>query len=143
MDLKDLMRRASRTVGVGRAFGPSYDQGSTLVIPVAIVAGGGGGGGDEWPAPRDPVSTPGAEEPDAAGHALTAPGSGNGHLTAKRGNARSSGGAGFGGVALPLGVYVVQGERVRFVPAFDATRLVLAAIGLLRLVVQLRARRRA
>lgn len=55
---------------------------------------------------------------------------------------RPNTGSGFGGVAWPLGVYVVNDGRVRFVPVIDPTRLVLAAIGLVKVGLKLRALRR-
>lgn len=51
-------------------------------------------------------------------------------------------GGGFGGVTWPLGVYVVKGGRVRWIPAVDATRIALAGLGILRAVVKLRTVRR-
>jgi uncharacterized spore protein YtfJ len=50
-------------------------------------------------------------------------------------------GSGFGVVAWPLGVYVVKGGDVRWVPAIDATRLMLAGAALLRGALRLRGRR--
>lgn len=52
-------------------------------------------------------------------------------------------GGGFGGVTWPLGVYVIKDGTVRWVPAVDATRIVLAALAIVRLVVKLRSVRRA
>ena len=50
-------------------------------------------------------------------------------------------GGGYGAVAWPLGVYVVQGGDVRWVPALDATRVALSAMALVRGLVKLRKRR--
>ena len=44
MDLQELMSKATDTLSVRRAFGPSYEKDGCLVIPVAWVAGGAGGG---------------------------------------------------------------------------------------------------
>jgi len=52
-------------------------------------------------------------------------------------------GGGFGTVSWPLGVYTVRQGEVRFVPALDVTRLAIAAIGAVKLLARLRARRRA
>lgn len=52
-------------------------------------------------------------------------------------------GGGFGTISWPLGVYTVRQGDVRWVPAFDVTRLAIAAIGAVKLVARLRARRRA
>lgn len=51
-------------------------------------------------------------------------------------------GGGFGGLAWPLGVYVVKEGRVRWAPAVDATRIALAALGIVRAVLKLRGFRR-
>lgn len=53
-----------------------------------------------------------------------------------------AGGGGFGTVTWPLGVYEVKDGRVRWVPAVDATRIALAAIGILNAIVRLRTLRR-
>jgi len=53
-----------------------------------------------------------------------------------------AGGGGSGGVVFPLGVYVVRAGDVRWVPAVDMTRVVLAGLGLLRAAMKLRASRR-
>jgi len=112
MEPKELFRRIGENLTVGRAFGPAYEVGTTTVIPVAIVAGGGGGG---------------------EGRAGTGPEDGS---KDSEGN-----GGGFGAFVYPLGVYVVQGERVRFVPSFDVTRLVAGTIVFLRLLAK-RSRRK-
>jgi len=98
MDAAAIMQRLGENLSVGRAFGTAYERGDTLVIPVARVAGGGGGGGSEPAGPGEGLALP--------------PG----------------GGGGFGGVVRPLGVYVVRGDDVRWVPAVDATRVALASI---------------
>ena len=56
--------------------------------------------------------------------------------------ASGGGGGGFGTVTWPLGVYEVKDGRVRWVPAVDATRIALAAIGILNAIVRLRTLRR-
>src|SRR5437899_2901937 len=67
-------------------------------------------------------------------------GTGAGTATAPGQTGEGSGG-GFGGVTWPLGVYVVQGGTVRWVPAVDVSRLVFAVVGLARALVRRRARR--
>ena len=106
MDTEMMMRRLSRTSPMGRSFGPVYEKGDVLVIPVAFVAGGGGMGQTEGSEELKPHSPP--------------PGFGGGS----------------GGVSIPLGVYEVKGDSVRFVPAFDLTLIVLATIGLIRLLAR-------
>lgn len=114
MEITSLLSRMSDHIHVSRAFGPPTDHGSVTVVPVAVVIGGGGlGTGEEAP------EEPGSDEPRDTGM-----------------------GAGFGGVTWPLGVYVIEGDRVRWVPAVDVTRVVLAVIALLKVIVALRAGRR-
>ena len=118
MDVKELLGKVSEHISVGRAFGPAYEKGDVLVIPVAFVAGGGGGGGSEAAtAPQVPDSST-VIGSDADEHASPITGSGGG----------------FGGVVLPVGAYVVDEGRVRWMPAVNVTLIVLAAIGLLRVV---------
>jgi uncharacterized spore protein YtfJ len=113
MDVKDLLGKVADHISVGRAFGPAYEKDGSLIIPVALVAGGGGGGGSDAP------------EHDAS---LTDDSS------RSRGAPVTGSGGGFGGVVLPVGVYVVNGERVRWMPAVNVTLIALAAVGVLRVV---------
>jgi uncharacterized spore protein YtfJ len=99
----------------GKAFGTPVIQDGTIVLPVAKVGGGGGGGGG---------SSPG-------GAGATAAGSGTG--------------GGYGLSAKALGVYVVRGGDVKWVPAVDVNRIVLggqavlvAALLLARAVIKAR-----
>lgn len=69
-------------------------------------------------------------------------GGGEGAPETTSGHATGSGG-GFGGVAWPLGVYVVKDGSVRWVPAVDATRILLAVLAIARLVVKIRSVRGA
>lgn len=117
MEIERLLSGATDSLSVRRCFGEPVEQAGILVIPVAFVAGGGGGGEGEEDRP---------EKPDEE----------------KKGAARSGGGGGFGGVTWPLGVYVVQEGRVRFVPAVDATRIVLAALAFGRGMAKVAAARR-
>jgi hypothetical protein len=54
------------------------------------------------------------------------------HLIPKRQPAR-----GFGGLVLPMGVYVVKDDQVRWVPAYDATLIVLAGLSVVRVLLSL------
>jgi uncharacterized spore protein YtfJ len=99
----------------GKAFGTPVVQDGTIVLPVAKVGGGGGGGGG---------SSPGGQGGTAAGGGT---------------------GGGFGLSAKALGVYVVRGGDVRWIPAVDVNRIVLggqvvvvAALLLARAVIQAR-----
>jgi uncharacterized spore protein YtfJ len=115
MDVQTLMEKATSALSVSRVFGPAYERDGTLVIPVAFIAGGGGGGANDGPqGDAGDGRSPGA----AAGQ-----------------------GGGFGLVSWPLGVYVVREDGVRFVPAVDATRIVIAGLGLLKLLARRRSRR--
>lgn len=49
MDIERLFGRATDSLSVGRAFGAPVEQGGTVLIPVAWVAGGGGAGSGERP----------------------------------------------------------------------------------------------
>ncbi len=50
-------------------------------------------------------------------------------------------GGGFGGLVLPVGVYVVKGDQVRWVSAVDVTITVLATVGLARMLARSLTRR--
>jgi uncharacterized spore protein YtfJ len=116
VDVKDLLKRVGENLSVGRAFGTAYEKDGLLIIPVALVAGGGGGGGG--PVSAEPVqdksTSKGSEdvEDDEAS------------------------GAGFGGVVLPVGAYVVKDDDVRWVPAVNVTLIALAALAVLRFAVR-------
>lgn len=114
MDAEALMGRVAQNLSVGRAFGTPYERDGALIIPVAFVAGGGGGG--ESGVGED------VDEADAT-------------------TSSAESGAGFGGVVTPLGVYVVNDERVRFVPVVNANVIVVVVALLVRRL--LRSRRRA
>lgn len=66
--------------------------------------------------------------------ALVIGGGGGGHSPADQ----SSEGGGFGGITYPVGAYVAQEGRVRFLPAWDATVTIVGILGLLRLLVSRR-----
>lgn len=126
MNVKELLDRVSEHLSVGRAFGPAYEKGEALVIPVALVAGGGGGGGSE------------AADREGTGHTSQVIGSDSG----EQASPITGSGGGFGGVVLPVGAYVVSEGRVRWMPAVNVTLIALAAIGLLRLITSTSARSR-
>lgn len=115
VDVSDLLGSAAEHLSVRRSFGAAYEKDGTMVIPVAFVAGGGGGGGGEMPAT---TSTTGDEH--------------------SGGDGDPSGGAGggFGGVVIPLGVYVITGDDARWVPALNMTRVALAGLGLVRILLK-------
>jgi uncharacterized spore protein YtfJ len=121
-------------LSVRRAFGEAYEKNGMLIIPVAIVAGGGGGGtghnrrGDPAAGPDSP--------PDAADPADPA------HDRTPQDSGRTEAGGGFGGLVLPSGAYVVNGDQVRWVPAVDVTITVLASLTLVRLLARTWTRQR-
>jgi uncharacterized spore protein YtfJ len=119
MDVKELLGKVADHISVGRAFGPAYEKDGNLIIPVALVAGGGGGGGSEASEQEAPLAD------DSA-----------------KGSPVTGSGGGFGGVVMPVGVYVVNGDRVRWLPAVNVTLIALAAVGVLRVVASSRTTRR-
>ncbi len=129
MDTQELMSRVAENLSVRRAFGTAYEKDGVLVIPVGLVAGGGGGG-------EGTMLQPGPLPPDAVEPAESRSRGGQ----APEGGLPVGSGGGFGGLVLPVGVYVVKGDQVRWVPAVDVTLIALAGLGLARLLVRLRAR---
>jgi uncharacterized spore protein YtfJ len=125
MDVGDLLTKASDNLSVRRAFGTAYEKDDMLIIPVALVAGGGGGG-TARPRHRDLAAGPGnVPEGSPAGPDAT-----------QQDAERMDAGAGFGGVVLPAGVYVVKGGQVRWVSAVDVTIGVLASLSLARVLAR-------
>jgi uncharacterized spore protein YtfJ len=121
VDVQELLSKVAQHLSVSRAFGTAYEKDGSLVIPVALVAGGGGGGEGTS---GQPSSDSALDDEDAAS------------------DAESSGsGGGFGGVVMPVGVYVVKDEQVRWVPAINANLVIVVAFLTLRMIA--RARRRA
>lgn len=114
MDVENLLAKMSDNVSVRRAFGTAYEKDGMLIIPVAIVAGGGGGGTASSRRENTVPQDPGSR--DAGG--------------------------GLGGLVLPSGAYVVKGDKVRWVPAVDTTILVLASLGMARMLTRAWTRRR-
>ncbi|SDS61353.1 hypothetical protein [Paraoerskovia marina] len=162
-DLSQFTSAVDDTMTTGRVFGTPYEHEGTLVIPVAKIAGGtgtGGGGGTGSGAGngsgtgsgrgtgsgagkgagRGPAAAP-TDGLGADGQA-EAQGEAQGEAGAElHGEGSGEGGAGGGGFGLrvkPIGVYVVQDGRTRWIPAVDVNRAVLggqvaAAVGALAL----------
>ena len=130
MDVGKLLEKASDQMSIRRAFGPAYEKDGLLIIPVALVAGGGGGGlarpGRANPAVRAASPPEGADPPEGTNPADTA---------------SMDAGGGFGGLVLPVGVYVVKGDQVRWVSAVDVTIAVLASARLVRTLARSWSRR--
>lgn len=125
MDVQELLGNVARHLSVGRAFGEAYEKDGTLVVPVAFVAGGGGGGEGTSGSPTTVSSSTGPRDLE-----------GDDTSTESAGGS----GGGFGGVVLPVGVYVVKDDSVRWIPALNANLVVLLGFMVVRMFF--RARRR-
>lgn len=128
MDVQELLGKVAQHLSVSRAFGTAYEKDGSLVIPVALVAGGGGGGEGPSGSPSEPSDVIDADDDEST----------------TDGESSGSGG-GFGGVVMPVGVYVVKDENVRWVPAVNANLVIIVAFLTLRMIAraQRRARRHA
>jgi uncharacterized spore protein YtfJ len=139
MDLKDLLTKASEHLSVSRAFGAAYEKDGSLIIPVAFVAGGGGGGGTDDPpshrAHRD-FDLDDEDDDDDLDEEEFEPIDREQSETPLGGS-----GGGFGGVVMPIGVYVVKDDQVRWVPALNMTFIAIAALGLARVLVRTSSKR--
>ena len=129
MDAGNLLDKVSDHLSVRRAFGVAYEKDGTLIIPVALVAGGGGAGTSRT-SRGNPATGRRPEGDDPP------------HDAAPQDPEPRDAGGGFGGLVLPSGVYVVTGDQVRWVPAVDTTIVVLASLGLVRLLARAWTRRR-
>jgi uncharacterized spore protein YtfJ len=131
VDTRELFDKMAENLSVRRSFGEAYERDGLLIIPVAIVAGGGGGG----EGPIKPPATRGASD------VMTAePQVGD----SPDGQPPIGTGGGFGGLVLPIGVYEVRGDQLRWIPAYDVTLILLASLTTVRLLASLlkRGRRR-
>ena len=114
----------AENLSVRRSFGAAYEREGFLIIPVALVAGGGGGGeGPIKPPATGPTRSIQTAEPANGAPPDSQPPTGAG--------------GGFGGLVVPVGVYVVKGDEVRWVPAFDATLIALASLSVVRVLLSL------
>lgn len=125
MDVQELLGKVAQHLSVSRAFGTAYEKDGSMVIPVAFVAGGGGGG-------EGPTGTPASDPAEDVG---------SGADTSAPNGATSGSGGGLGGVVMPVGVYVVKDEQVRWIPAVNANLVIIVAFLTLRMIA--RARRRS
>jgi uncharacterized spore protein YtfJ len=130
MSTQELLSRVAENVSVRRAFGAAYEKDGLLIIPVALVFGGGGLG--EGPIPPPSALPSGADSAEAP----------HGGTRMSAWHQPTGSGAGFGGLIMPLGVYVVKGDQVRWIPVVDVTLIVLASLGVVRLLAGLRTRAR-
>jgi len=124
VEIRELMDKMAENVSVRRSFGTAYEREGALIIPVAIVAGGGGGGEGPVKAPitKEARSTKSVEPMKGATSDVQTP---------------TGTGGGFGGLVLPMGVYVIKDDQVRWVPSYDATLIVLAGLSVVRALVSL------
>jgi len=123
MEVQDLLSKVSKQLSVGRAFGAAYERNGTSVIPVALVAGGGGGGeGTTGTVPSDTTDGEGFVGGESEDVATSSQGSGGG----------------LGGLVMPVGVYVVNDDQVRWVPAVNANLVIVIAFMTVRLIVRSR-----
>jgi len=124
MDAETLLSRVGESLSVRRAFGDPVDRNGFFVIPVALVAGGGGGGeGTVAPASAGPAS---GDEKERASD-----GSKSDTVVPPIGS-----GGGLGGVIVPMGVYVIRGDRVVWKPAVQPVLLAIFALGIVRLITK-------
>ena len=124
MEIRDLLDKMAENLSVRRSFGAAYERDGALIIPVAFAAGGGGGG--EGPIkPPTTKETRATKTVEAAKDAPPDP------------QAPMGTGGGVGGLVVPLGVYVVKEDQVRWVPAYDLTLIVLAGLSVVRVLLSL------
>ncbi|MBE1876489.1 spore germination protein GerW family protein [Myceligenerans pegani] len=95
-DLTRITDAAAEQFGVRQVFGEAYERDGKLVIPVARIWNGAGGGGGG-----------GAEDHEG-------------------GPEGGGGGVGFGRRGEPAGVFEIDDDGARWVPAVDVGRIVLA-----------------
>jgi uncharacterized spore protein YtfJ len=134
MELKDLFNKMTSHLSVGRAFGAAYEMNGALIIPVALVAGGGGGGGSEGPTIRTSVRHFDIDDEDEDEDEDDDVEIDEEETFA--GQPMGGSGGGFGGVVMPVGVYVVKDDRVRWVPAINVTLIAICAISLARVLIR-------
>ena len=108
MDAGNLLDKVSDHLSVRRAFGAAYEKDGTLIIPVALV----GFMEAVWALRRT-----GRRNSCATGRGGLPEGEDPAHDAAPQDPEPRDAGGGFGGLVLPVGVYVVKGDQVRWVPA--------------------------
>jgi uncharacterized spore protein YtfJ len=128
MDVQDLLNKVAQNLSVTRAFGAAYEKDGSMVIPVALVTGGGGGGEG-----NSGSTATSSSDGDTVGE------------TDASNDLPSGSGGGFGGVVMPVGVYVVKDEKVRWIPAVNVNLIIVVVFITLRMILRarFRAQRRA
>jgi uncharacterized spore protein YtfJ len=124
VDVQELLGKVAQHLSVSRAFGTAYEKDGSLVIPVALVAGGGGGGEGPTGSTSERSDDTIVDDDESPAEVQT-----------------TGSGGGFGGVVMPVGVYVVKDDNVRWVPAVNANLVIVVAFLTLRIIA--RARRRS
>ena len=125
MSTKESLSRVSENLSVRRSFGTPYEKDGLLIIPVALVAGGGGVGEGPMMKGHDHGPSGALREDDL------------GDSDESETDSPEGSGAGFGGVTVPMGVYVVQGDDVCWKPAVNVTLIAVASLSVLRLLLRL------
>ena len=142
MELKDLLGKIGEHLSVGRAFGAAYEKDGTLIIPVAFVAGGGGGGGTDFAPAHAANRLVDIDDDDDDLDDDLDDDEQFGSTSGEHGQSPLGGsGSGFGGVVLPVGVYVVKDDQVRWVPALNVTFIAMAALGVVRVLARAASKR--
>jgi uncharacterized spore protein YtfJ len=124
VEIRDLLDKMAENLSVRRSFGPAYERDGALIIPVALAAGGGGVG-------EGPIKPPTTKETRTT---KTVEPAKNAPLDTQT---PIGTGGGFGGLVLPVGVYVVKDDQVRWVPAYDVTLIVVAGLSVVRVLLSL------
>jgi uncharacterized spore protein YtfJ len=127
MDVQELLNKVAQNLSVTRAFGTAYEKDGSMVIPVALITGGGGAG--EGTNGAASTSNDDAQTLDDA----------------LPGDPAGGSGGGFGGMVMPVGVYVVKDEKVRWIPAVNVNLIIVVVFITLRMILRarFRAQRRA
>jgi uncharacterized spore protein YtfJ len=116
MNPKEILEQARDSLTVRRVYGEPIERDGMLVVPAALVIGGAGAGGGEGK---------------------------RGDETAMAG---TGSGGGWGGIARPIGAFVISNGHVQWQPVVDVNRVILggqlvAVVGLLVLRSILKRRR--
>jgi uncharacterized spore protein YtfJ len=118
MTVDELISRMRESLRANVVYAEPYEKDGRTVIPAAVVMGGGGGGKGRG---RRPGASAGADVQEGEGE-----------------------GGGFGLLARPVGAFVIEANgTVRWQPALDATRLILAGVVVLLALTRRCRRRRA
>jgi uncharacterized spore protein YtfJ len=128
MDVQDLLNKVAQNLSVTRAFGTAYEKDGSMVIPVALVTGGGGAG----------EGSSGSAAPGADADVVE-------DTVASDDEPSTGSGGGFGGMVMPVGVYVVKDDKVRWIPAVNMNLVIVVVFITLRMILRarFRAQRRA